>query len=146
MKKCHWVMMVWKWVQGKAYLMTAALCPGRLYLTSGSLLQPEEVPRLKPTESYRTLGLHFTVTGSMKKALVLNRSKAVEYAGLVSNSTLNRCEAYFSFFLYFYPKISYALPVSTFTQKESTFIQAPAMSAFLPKIGLNRNTSKAIIH
>ena len=82
----------------------------------------------------------------MKKALSLNRQKSVEYAGLIGTSNLNRCEAYFSFILYFYPKILYALPISTFTQKEGTFIQAPAMAAVLPKLKLNRHTSKSIIH
>ena len=126
--------------------MTNAECPGTLWLTSGSSTIPEEVPRLEPSTSYRTLGVHLSVIGSMKKALALNRQKSVEYAGLISNSTLTRCETFFSYVLYFFPKISYALPVSTFTQKECNYIQAPAMSAFLPKIGLNRNTSRAIIN
>jgi len=82
----------------------------------------------------------------MKKSLQLSRNKSVEYAGLLSNSSLTRCEAYFSFVLYFFPKISYYLPLTTFTQKESKYIQAPAMSAFLPKIGLNRHTSRSIIN
>mmetsp|Transcript_24137 Transcript_24137/g.34594 ORF Transcript_24137/g.34594 Transcript_24137/m.34594 type:complete len:1267 (+) Transcript_24137:682-4482(+) len=138
--------MAWRWVHGRAYLMSTAECPGQLLLTSGSSETLEEVPRLEPTTSYRTLGVHLAVTGSMKKALQLQRQKSSDYAGLISNSTLNRCEAYFSFVLYFYPKISYSLPVTTFTQKECTYIQAPAMSAFLSKIGLNRHTSRTIVH
>lgn len=55
-KKCHWVMMAWCWVQGKAYLMTSKECPGKLFLTSGSSSLPEEVPRLGPTDCYRTQG------------------------------------------------------------------------------------------
>lgn len=145
-KKCHWILMAWKWVYGRAYLMHSKECPGQLFLTSGSSTDPEEVPRLEPTTSYRTLGVHITVTGSMKKAMALNRQKSEDYAGLLGNSTLNRCEAYFSYILYFFPKISYSLPLMTFTQKECTYIQAPAMSAFLPKIGLNRHTSRSIIH
>lgn len=138
--------MAWRWVHGKAYLMAKEECPGKLHLTSGSSTIPEEVPRLETSSSYQTLGVHLTVTGSTTKALALNRQKSEEYAGLISNSVLNRCESYFSFVLYFFPKISYALPVSTFTQKECTHIQAPALAAVLPKIGFNRNTSRAIIH
>ena len=59
--------MAWRWVHGKAQLMTAAEFPGKLFLTSGSSMDLEEVPRLEPTENYRTLGVHITVTGSMKK-------------------------------------------------------------------------------
>ena len=75
--------------------------------------------------------------------MALNRQKAEAYAGLLSNSPLMRCEAYFSFILYFFPKVSYALPLTTF---KCTYLQAPAMSAFLPKIGLNRQTSCHIIN
>lgn len=145
-KKCHWIMIAWKWNHGKATMMTSSDCPGQLFLTSGTSETPEEVPRLEPNTAYRTQGAHITVTGSMKKSVALNRQKSVEYAGLLGLSNLSRCEAYFSYILYFYPKISYALPISTFTQRECTFIQAPAKSALLPKIGINRNTSKNIIH
>ena len=127
-------------------MMTVAESPGQLFLTSGEATDAEEVPRLEPNTAYRTLGAYITVTGSMKKALALNRQKSVEYAGLIGSSRLNRCEAYFSFILYFYPKLLYALPISTFTQKECTHMQAPAMSAVLPKLGINRHTSKSIVH
>ena len=143
--KCHWVLLAWRWVYGKAYLMTTTECPGKLFLTSGSSTTPEEVLRLDPGTSYRTLGAYIAVNGNMRKALALNRQKAEDYAGLIHNSTLTRCEAYFSYILYFYPKISYALPVSTFTQKECNYIQAPALSSFLPKVGLNRHTARSII-
>ena len=145
-RKCHWILIAWKWKDGKATMMTSADCPGQLFLTSGCSEIPEEVPRLEPDTAYRTLWAYITVTGSMKHSLALNRRKSVEYAGLLCSSNLSRCEAYFSFVLYFYPKIQYALPISTFTQKECIFIQAPAMSALLPKMGLYRHTSKDIIH
>ena len=145
-RKCHWVLIAWKWSQGKARMMTTVECPGSLYLTSGFSETPEEVPRLEPNTAYRTLGAYITVTGSMKHAITLYRKKSVEYAGYLGPSNLSRCEAYFSFVLYFYPKLSYALPISSYTQRECTFIQAPAMAALLPKIGLNRHTSKNIIH
>ena len=59
---------------------------------------------------------------------------------------MGRSEAYYAFTLYFYPKISYGLPVSTFTEQECRHIQAPAKAAFLSKIGLNRHTAASIIH
>jgi hypothetical protein len=55
-------------------------------------------------------------------------------------------ESYFAFTLYYYPKISYALPVTTYTKKECAYIHAPAMAAVLPKLGLNRHTARTIIN
>ena len=129
-KKCHWMLMAWRWVHRKAYLMMKAECPGKLMLTSGSCPIPEEVPRLEPTTGYRTLGLHLAVNGNMKKPLTLNRQISEEYAGLLRISTLNHCETYFSFVLYYFPKISYTLPVSTFTQKECIFINGGKSTHF----------------
>ena len=145
-KKCHWIMMAWQWVEGRAYLMSSAECPGKLFLTSGASQELEEVPRLEPGTSYRTLGVHISVTGSMKHAITLYRRKSEEYAGLLRTSNLNRCETYFSYILYIYPKLLYAAPVSTYTLKQCLFIQAPSMASALPKMGLNHNTSKAILH
>jgi len=145
-RKCHWFLIAWTWVNGKAYLKKASDSPGKLLLTSGASTIPEEVPRIEPSTGYRTLGAYIAGDGNMKKALAIGRQKSIDYAGLLSNSNLNRCEAYFSYILYFYPKISYALPVSTFTEKESNFLQAPAKAAFLPKIGINRHSARMIIH
>ena len=82
----------------------------------------------------------------MKHSMKIHRNISERFAGLLSNSTLNRVESYFAFTLYYYPKISYALPVTTYTRKECVQIQAPAMAAFLPKIGLNRHTARTIIN
>ena len=145
-KKCHWNLLAWRWVDGKAYLMTKAECQGKLFLIPGASSELEEVPRLEPSTSFRTLGVHIAVNGSMTKTIALGRQKSVEYAGLISASTLNRCEAYFSLILYFYPKILYPAPVSMLTEKECNYVQAPAMAAVLPKMGFNRHTSKHILH
>jgi len=82
----------------------------------------------------------------MKKSFKIHRDISEKFAGLLHTSTLNRIESYFAYTLYFYPKISYALPVTTYTRKECVQIQAPAMAAFLPKIGLNRHTARTIIN
>ena len=144
--KCFWILLSWRWVDGKAYLKTRSEAPLQLLLTSGYNMQPEEIPRLESSTPYRTLGVHITATGSMSKALGLHRQTSEKFAALLSTSHLSRSEAYFAFVLYFYPKITYSLPVSTFSNKESRWIQAPAMSAFLPKISLNRHTARSIVN
>ena len=144
--KCFWVLVSWRWKEGKAYLKTCAEAPLQLLLTSGYNTQPQEVPRLESSTAYRTLGVYIAANGSMRKALSLHRQTSEIFAGQLSCSHLSRSEAYFAYVLYFYPKISYSLPVTTFTRKECTFLQAPAMAAFLPKLGLNRHTARSIIN
>lgn len=146
LKKCHWILIAWRWVHGKAYIAPIKEAPGSLLLTSGYSTEVEEVPRFEPGASYRTLGVHLTVTGSMKKAQALLRNYSTVFAGHLGSANLTRCEAYFAYTLYFYPKILYSVPVSTFTKKDCTYLQAPAISAFLSNIGLNQHTARSIVH
>jgi len=54
--------------------------------------------------------------------------------------------AFYAFQLYLGPKLGFPLPVSSFTFKECTYIQAPALMATLPKLKINWNTARAIVH
>ena len=120
-----------------ARMATTHESPAQLHLTSGYSTDKEEVPRLEPTQGYHTLGVYIAPNGGMTKSFNIHREISERFVGLLQQSTLNKVESYFAFTLYFYPKISYALPVTAYTQIECRKIQAPAMSVFLPKIGLN---------
>mmetsp|Transcript_22670 Transcript_22670/g.32458 ORF Transcript_22670/g.32458 Transcript_22670/m.32458 type:complete len:1353 (-) Transcript_22670:2923-6981(-) len=145
-QKCHWQLLTWIWTDGSARLATIEESPGEIKLTSGYNQEEEEVPRKEYNTGYRTLGIYISANGEMKKSFKIHRDISEKFAGLLHTSTLNRIESYFAYTLYFYPKISYALPVTTYTRKECVQIQAPAMAAFLPKIGLNRHTARTIIN
>ena len=74
------------------------------------------------------------------------RGYAAIFAGKIGPSNINQVTAYYAFQLYLSPKLGYSLPVSSFSFKESTYIQAPALMVILPKLKINRNTSRAIVH
>ena len=144
--KCSWVMISWVWKHGRARLATIAQAPGVLSLTSGDSRQKETVPRLQPTEIYRTLGVFINGSNKRDKAKAILRGHSAAYAGKLGPAVINPATAFYAFQLYLSPKIGYALPVSMFTFQESNYIQAPALMVTLPKLKLNRNTARAIIH
>ena len=144
--KCSWNLISWRWKNGRAKLATIEQAPAALRLTAGMSLQKETVPRLQPTETYRTLGVFLNGKGCMKRPLAIQRGRSAEFAGKIGPVHMNAVTAYFAYMLYFCPKIGYALPVSTFTFRECGYIQAPALMAILPKLKINRNTARAIIH
>ncbi len=144
--KSFWVLLGWHWSQGKAIMLTPELSKASLRLTEGYNSTPITIPRLSPYNSYRTLGVYISPSGSCLKALKVLRSMAEDYASKVIPSTLTRDEALTSYLQYFIPKIGFSLPALALTEKQCTTVQAPALTAFLPKIHLNQHTARSIIH
>ncbi len=46
---------------------------------------------------------------------------------------------------YLQPKITYPLPCSSLSQKQCQYVQAPALTALLPKLHVNRHTAHVIL-
>jgi hypothetical protein len=73
---------------GEAYLDGSAN-PAKLLLTAGyNTSNPIPVPFLSPRESYRTLGVFLSPSGSTKKAYEILLGYSKDYANTVAKSTL----------------------------------------------------------
>ncbi len=59
-QKSHWYLMSWLWKNGIPHLATSRQSPGKLSLTTGYQTLKDVVPRLEPTEGFRTLGVYIT--------------------------------------------------------------------------------------
>jgi ribonuclease HI len=145
-KSC-WTLMAWKWQNGEAYLEPTANSSSQLLLTAGhNLSDPIPVPLLSPLDSYRTLGVYISPSGSTKKAYNILSSYSLNYASAITSSSLNKEEAYLSYMTFFLPKIRFPLPALTLTEQQCAKIQSPALNALLPKLHFNRHTARSIIH
>jgi hypothetical protein len=92
------------------------------------------------------LGVHISGDGNQRKAKELLRGHSANYAGKIGPAAINPVTAFYAFQLYLSPKLGYSLPVSSFTFKDCSYIQAPALMVTLPKLKINRNTARAIVH
>jgi hypothetical protein len=108
-------------------------------------LSPIPVPNLSPNNSYRTLGFYISPTGSTKKAQEILLSHSIDFASSVVNSRFTKEEAYLSYITVLFPKLRFPLPVLTLTELQCNRIQSPAIQAVLPKMHVNRHTSRAIV-
>ena len=144
--KCSWNLISWRWKNGRASLATSSQARAELRLTAGASSRRETVPRLQPYETYRTLGVFINGKGCMRQPRKILRGKSAEFAGRIAASSINAVSAYFANSLYYSPKIGYSLPVTTLSFKDCGYIQAPTLMAILPKLKINRNTARAIIH
>jgi len=145
LQKSSWTLMSWGWTNGVAKLKTTAQAPAELLLTAGYNTEPIPVPRLNPQQGFCTLGVHLTPSGSNSLAITKLAEKTTEYATAVSGSKLTRSAALWSYWLYYVPKVTYSTPALTLTEEECDSIQSPGVAAVLPKLHVNRNTSRAIV-
>jgi hypothetical protein len=96
-------------------------------------------------DTHKTLGHYRAPAGKGKTQLQELRKKSNTMARQVSSSPLNRRESRTFFDVIFLKSIGFVLPNSYFTEAELNSVQSPAICAFIPKCGFNRNTSRAII-
>jgi hypothetical protein len=146
LSKCFWFQMSWSWKGGKAGLDSVRNTPGVLYLTSeGELHTKVKIPRIEPTSSFRTLGVHLSPSGSNKGALAVMTSFILDYCTTIKGSHLSRQDALMSYIQYLLPKLRFQPPVLSLTKHQCDKLISPIYMALLPKLHVNRNTSRTII-
>jgi hypothetical protein len=146
LKKSHWILMSWKWSNGTASLEAPVATSPQLLLTAGyDVENPVPVPQLSPYDSYKTLGVILSPSGSNTQSYRTLHAKGTEYASHITGSSLSREEAWCSYILHFLPAVNFSLPVSNFTETQCEKIQSPAVMAVLPKLHFNRHTARSIV-
>jgi len=121
--------------------------PATIQLTAGKRLDnPSTITRMEPTESYRTLGVHISPSGSNKGAIVVLTEIALQYAQSITGSHLNREDTLTSYVQHLLPKLRFQLPALSLTSADGDKLMTPILKAALPKMHINRNTARSIVH
>jgi hypothetical protein len=142
--KSLWFVFHWKWSGGVARLVPPPSTI-TLQLTEGDQITPISVPQLSVHDSYRTLGVHISPSGSTKQSFQVLMAKARDYQARIITSSLPREAALLSYNMYLLPKLGYPLPALTFSEADCHRLQSPTLAAFLPKIHLNRHVARSIV-
>jgi len=143
--KSFWFVFHWKWKNGIPYLVEPPESMN-LQLTEGNAQDsPINVPRKSVHETYRTLGVYISPSGSSKASYEVLLEKAREYQTKIASSKLPREAALLSYNVYLLPKLGYPLPALTFTEAQCHSLQSPTLMAFLPKIQLNRHIARSVV-
>jgi len=138
-----WFVFAWEWSKGVAKLSPNTT--HQLQLTEGTSTQPITVPQLSTSDTYRTLGVHISPSGSTKKAQHVLQQQALHYSSKTIASSFTQKAALMSYKLYIIPQLSYPLPAMTLTEQECSKIQSPTIMAMLPKLHFNRHTARSIV-
>lgn len=99
LKKSFWFSLSWQWKIGITSLATISQHPGTIKLTSGAIPDPEIVPRIEPTATYCTLGVHISPAGTTTESFHILKELTVAYASVIIGSQLSKEEAYWSYIL-----------------------------------------------
>ena len=145
LQKSFWYLFSWHWTQGKPTSATVRSTPTTLCLTSGYNTTPEQLPRLDPSLSFKTLGVYISPSGSQQKQAEIHHNYAQEYHDQLCTAVLYPSEAYLSDIAYLHPKLTHPLPCTTLTPEQCRHIQAPALAALLPKLHLNHHSPRSVL-
>ena len=109
-------------------------------------LIPLPLKYIPPNHGERYLGIRLALDGNMSNEYTYRLEQAHHYKQQVQVSSFNRQEAWLSYHAVWLPRMRYSLPLTTFTSKQCRKLQKPSLDAFLPKLGLNRNMPRVVLH
>jgi hypothetical protein len=120
--------------------------PLTLELTSGSLEAPQAIKHIKPYAGFCILRVQVTPNGNFDAAMDLLVDLALGYAKAVSISHLSRATALVSYIQHLFPKLRYQMPALALSKGQCQHLTSIILMALLPKLHVNRNTSRDIVH
>jgi len=144
-QKSHWYLMSWLWRQGIPKLATIKQTPASIALSTGANSMLDIVPRIEPTQGFRTLGVYVTPSGQYSRQIKVLRKYAEQFKQDILSSHMTPSEAYCCLMMYIRPKLNYPVPCVSMTEAQCRHIQAPILEAILPKLHLNRHSPRAVL-
>ena len=105
-----------------------------------------ELTPLSPNKARKMLGCYSAPTGSTQAALKHIRSNAISRATTIFNSHLDAKCVWRYYHGMFLPSITYSFPANSIAKQDLDKIQSQTTRLFLPRLGYNRNTAKAIVY
>jgi len=109
---------------------------------------PTPIPlrNIPPHQGERYLGIRLALDGNMTQEYTFRQAQAQQYKQEVFKSSFNKKEAWLSYHAVWIPRMRYCLPLTTFTQQQCRRVQRSSFEAALPKMGLNRNFPRVVLH
>ena len=151
LQKCFYYAMFWTFTQeGDAKLQTIAqqqeLGNDEIRIRDPDSNKNIPVLQKECTVAHKTLGVYKTTVGDDSKQFDELLLKSKKLALLAPTAKMTRHQGRLAYNMIYIPTITYSLAACTFSKIQLEQIQAPALYNFLPAMGWNRTTSRAIIH
>ena len=96
--------------------------------------------------AHKTLGCYKAIDGNEVEQIKYLKSKSDKYGYMLKNAKLSRKQANMAFKSIYIPSIKYGLPACSISKNDIAHIQNYTMDKFLPYMGYEHGTARALIH
>eukprot|EP00957_Ditylum_brightwellii_P108865 8304323-Ditylum_brightwellii.AAC.1 len=127
-------------------MATSADIPLDLNIHFGTNTEPKQLKWKEPFESIRQLGLKNNPVADYTEAIKDKSNIGKAITSRIKNSAILSKNAYRLYQNIWLPKMQYTLAATSFSKTACVKIMKPFVRAILPKMGFNRNTTRAIIY
>lgn len=104
------------------------------------------IPRKNPKKSEHITGLRFNPLSKMKEELTYRQQEMTKLAMRMNRGSFNRPETTMIYNSRWQSRISFYLPLTTFTHSQCERLQAIMYAAMLPQMGYKRHIPRVIRH
>ena len=108
--------------------------------------QPTEITHIDCDTAHRTLGVYKTITGSQKEQKRQTSEKSETISRAVGAANFTRKQTKTAWNTMYIPAITYPSAATYLEESELVKIENKAMMVFLPKMGYNRTTARAVVY
>jgi hypothetical protein len=143
--KCAWFLIPFRWKEGKASVIIPSETHIGIELISQSTGTQTTIKRKAPSESHRTLGFHLNGDGTSTGHKQVMMYKIILYSEAVDSITLSKSESRLAYNAFYMKSIGYGTPTTSLSYQEYDDMQKPIVTSILPKIGINRKASRAVV-
>ncbi len=109
-----------------------------LNLTQGDTGILEPINQLDLHDSFKTLGIHKTISGNQTQQIKEMKKKSDAYARGILSVSVTNFEAWTGLYTIWYSQLNYPLAATSLTETSCQKIQMKAINATLSKCGFSR--------
>jgi hypothetical protein len=144
--KCFFYMIVWKWTDGDATMMSVEELNASISLTCGSNPHPVPIAQKEVHTSHKTLGTQMNPTGTMTAETNRLKAKASTIAAAIERFEGPPWKAHLLYTSRYQPSLAYSLPITTLSAAQVKSIQTRPIKAILGSLGVNRMFPRDVAH
>jgi hypothetical protein len=97
-------------------------------------------------QAHKTLGCYKAIDGNEKEQIQYLSNKSKQYGRKIHTAGLTRKQANMAYKMIYIPSMKYSLPACSLSEKEIDSIQNFTLDKFLPTMGFEHGSPRALIH
>ena len=145
LSKCFWIPIIWGWKKGELILVTKKRSEVQLKLTESETGNLVQIPRVKPTDAEKRLGIRYSLDGKWTAEYKFWHQHTKSFAQSMKSAHLDRLGGYHAYKTIWSSKFRYSSPILGFSSRQLLCIQKLLIGACLSAAGYNSKMPRAVV-